>query len=81
MKKENIHRRTILGMLAAGIVNPSCISAVAKELPMLRIALVGVPTNSAGTVVGVARAPHALRRAGLVESLRKVSDIAGVSLE
>jgi len=76
MKTENIGRRTILGMLAAGIVNPSCSYVVGKELPMLRIALIGVPTNSAGTVVGVARAPQALRKAGLTENLKRVCDVA-----
>ncbi len=35
----------------------------------MTIALLGVPTNSAGTTVGVARAPRALRDAGLVARL------------
>jgi len=34
------------------------------------IGLLGVPSNSAGTTDGVARAPAALREAGLVEALR-----------
>jgi arginase len=36
------------------------------------IALLGVPTNSAGTGDGVARAPRALRDAGLVARLRQI---------
>jgi arginase len=36
------------------------------------IDLVGVPFNSAGTIDGVARAPAALRRAGLIDSLTGV---------
>jgi arginase len=35
----------------------------------MQIELIGVPSNSAGTLDGVARAPAALRRAGLVEVL------------
>jgi arginase len=35
----------------------------------MRIELIGVPSNSAGTLDGVARAPAALRRAGLLEVL------------
>ena len=37
-----------------------------------RIAIVGVPFNSSGTTDGVARAPAAIRRAGLVDALRAV---------
>jgi arginase len=36
---------------------------------MRSIGLLGVPTNSAGTIDGVARAPAALRETGLVEAL------------
>ena len=35
------------------------------------VALIGVPFDSAGTPTGVARAPAALRAAGLLEALRK----------
>lgn len=38
--------------------------------------LIGVPTNSAGRKDGVARAPEALRWAGLVAELRRFCDIA-----
>jgi arginase len=38
----------------------------------MSIALLGVPTNSSGTPDGVARAPQALRAAGLVARLRRV---------
>lgn len=38
---------------------------------MRSIGLLGVPTNSAGTIDGVARAPEALREAGLVEALEE----------
>ena len=41
----------------------------------MTIALLGVPTNSAGTTDGVARAPQALREAGLVERLRAAAPI------
>jgi arginase len=37
---------------------------------MAGVVVLGVPTNSAGTVDGVARAPEALREAGLIEALR-----------
>jgi arginase len=40
------------------------------------IEIIGVPFNSAGTNDGVARAPTALRRAGLVESLTRVGLVA-----
>jgi arginase len=39
-------------------------------VPPREIAVLGVPTNSAGTTDGVARAPRALRDAGLLEALR-----------
>ena len=39
---------------------------------MKEIAVLGVPTNSAGTTDGVARAPAALREVGLVEHLARV---------
>lgn len=41
----------------------------------MSIALLGVPTNSSGTIDGVARAPAALRRAGLVERLERVASL------
>ena len=41
----------------------------------MTIELIGVPTNSSGTTDGVARAPAALRAAGLVERLRAVADV------
>lgn len=40
---------------------------------MTGIGVLGVPANSAGTTEGVARAPEALRDAGLVEALQRVS--------
>jgi arginase len=39
------------------------------------IGLLGVPTNSAGTTGGVARAPTTLRAVGLVEALRQQTDV------
>jgi arginase len=42
---------------------------------MRTIGLVGVPTNSAGTISGVARAPTTLREAGLVDALRQHTDM------
>ena len=49
------------------------------------IELIGVPFNSSGTSDGVARAPAALRRAGLVDALRAVGlavrDAGDVDLE
>lgn len=41
---------------------------------MARLALIGVPSNSSGTRDGVAKAPDALRKAGLVERLRQRAD-------
>lgn len=41
----------------------------------MRLAVIGVPTNSSGTLDGVARAPAALWQAGLVELLRGHSDV------
>lgn len=43
---------------------------------MAGIGLLGVPTNSSGTTDGVARAPQALRDAGLVDALQRVSSTA-----
>lgn len=42
---------------------------------MRAIGLLGVPTNSAGTADGVARAPEALREAGLVDALRQHEEV------
>jgi arginase len=39
------------------------------------IGLLGVPTNSAGTITGVARAPTTLREVGLVDALRQHADV------
>lgn len=39
------------------------------------IGLLGVPTNSAGTISGVARAPSTLREVGLVDALREDTDV------
>jgi arginase len=41
----------------------------------MKIRLIGVPTNSAGRKDGVARAPQALRRAGLVDALTQYCDV------
>jgi arginase len=49
----------------------------------VRIGLLGVPSNSAGTADGVARAPAVLRAAGLVEALgerAEIRDFGDVSL-
>jgi arginase len=42
---------------------------------MRTIGLLGVPTNSAGTITGVARAPTTLREVGLVDALRQHADV------
>jgi arginase len=42
---------------------------------MRTIGLLGVPTNSAGTTSGVARAPTTLREVGLVDALRQHADV------
>jgi arginase len=42
---------------------------------MTEIGVLGVPTNSAGKTDGVARAPAALREAGLVDALERVSSV------
>jgi arginase len=50
---------------------------------MRTIGLLGVPTNSAGTIDGVARGPLVLREAGLVDALRrhaKVHDYGDLTL-
>jgi arginase len=44
----------------------------------MKIRLIGVPTNSAGKKDGVARAPQALRRAGLIEALGRHCDVYDV---
>ncbi len=75
MSKKNYSRRTFLGVTSAGIVASKFRFAITNEVPMPRIAVIGVPTNSAGTTYGVARAPMALRKAGLIESLKKISDV------
>jgi arginase len=41
----------------------------------VRLAVIGVPTNSSWTLDGVARGPAALRQAGLVERLRQHGDV------
>jgi arginase len=42
---------------------------------MRTIGLLGLPTNSAGTIIGVARAPTTLREVGLVDALRQHADV------
>jgi arginase len=42
---------------------------------MRTIGLLGVPTNSAGKIDGVARGPIALREAGLVDALRRHTEV------
>src|SRR6266540_6517515 len=42
---------------------------------MRTIGLLGVPTNSAGTISGVARAPTTLREVGLVDALRQHTEV------
>jgi len=44
--------------------------------PATGIGLLGVPTNSAGTTDGVARAPTALREAGLLEAVGRSTSVA-----
>jgi arginase len=44
--------------------------------PLTGIGLLGVPANSSGTTDGVARAPEALRNAGLVDAVRRVSPVS-----
>lgn len=44
----------------------------------MKISLIGVPTNSAGRNDGVARAPSALRKAGLIEALSRHWDVDDV---
>ena len=46
-----------------------------KNSTTLRLGIIGVPTNSSGTTEGVARAPQALRVAGLIDTLQQVSDV------
>ena len=41
----------------------------------MQIEVIGVPTNSSGTVDGVAKAPSALRRAGLLELLARHAEV------
>lgn len=41
----------------------------------MKISVIGVPTNSAGRKDGVAKAPHALRKAGLVNALSRHCDV------
>jgi arginase len=42
---------------------------------MRTIGLIGVPTNSAGRIDGVARGPMALREEGLVDAIRRHADV------
>src|SRR5215218_6477692 len=42
---------------------------------MRTIGLLGVPMNSAGTTIGVARAPTTLREVGLVDALRQHTEV------
>ncbi|MDP9300244.1 MAG: arginase family protein [Actinomycetota bacterium] len=42
---------------------------------MRTIGLIGVPTNSAGRIDGVARSPMALREEGLVDAIRQHADV------
>jgi arginase len=46
-----------------------------KNNTTLRLGIIGVPTNSSGTTDGVARAPQALRSAGLIDALQQVYDV------
>ncbi len=41
----------------------------------MKISIIGVPTNSAGRKDGVAKAPHVLRKAGLVDVLSRHCDV------
>jgi arginase len=50
-------------------------SKMQKNSTTLWLGIIGVPTNSSGTTEGVARAPQALRRAGLIDTLQHVSDV------
>ena len=45
------------------------------HVPPAGVGLLGVPTNSAGRTDGVARAPVALREAGLVEALERTTSV------
>ena len=47
-----------------------------EETRPMRLAVIGVPTNSSGTTDGVARAPAALRDAGLIELIGQVCDVS-----
>ena len=54
-------------------MNPSQAASAGDNSPMTRrLALAGIPSNSAGTNDGVARAPAALRAAGLVAALQAI---------
>jgi arginase len=46
-----------------------------QQAHILRLGVIGVPTNSSGTNDGVARAPQALRHAGLLDILRQRYDV------
>jgi len=74
-EQKNYGRRTFLQVTSAGIAASKYGFATTNEVPMPRIAVVGVPTNSAGTTYGVATPPMALRKAGLIESLKRISDV------
>lgn len=46
-----------------------------KNVTTLCLGVIGVPTNSSGRTDGVARAPQALRRAGLIDALQRVYNV------
>jgi arginase len=46
-----------------------------KNTTLLHLGVIGVPTNSSGRTDGVARAPQALRAAGLIDDFQRVYDV------